>query len=266
MKNKDSQELNHIYLREANYYPAEDRVNLIGLATILIRRKTVVALIFTSTLALGLALSFLAPKTYTYSSSIEIGSQIIKGAVKTFESPETLQAKLIHSFIPNILNEHRISNPTDEQNYKITVSVPKSSEIIILEMEDTEDSADVIYNILQNTSKKAIQDHNRIYNAVKQNFIASRDQTITELSSLNSKEIQQTEKIQLLKNRIESYNSQLANLRNTREISPPVKSIESTGIGKRVIVTFTAFIGIFLGVFVAFIAEFAAKVKEQNSQ
>lgn len=261
MKNKEPQELNPIYIRETSY-PVDDSVNLVDLAMILIRRKSVIAFIFTTTMVLGLVVALLMPRTYTFSTSIEIGSQIIKGAVKPFESPETLQAKLTHSFIPNILNVHRVSIPEDEQNYNITASIPKSSQIIVLEIKGTEDQSEVINNLLQKTSKKAIQDHNRIYEAVKQNFVASRNKIIGELASLDSKEIEQTEKIQLLNNRIESYNSQLANLRKTREILPPMKSIEATGTGKRVIVTVTAFIGIFLAVFAAFFAEFIAKVKE----
>ena len=217
MKNKEP---SPIYIREASY-PAEDSVNLVSLAMILIRRKSMIALIFTITMTLGLTFALLKQRTYTFSTSLEIGSQIITDSVKSFESPETLLAKLNHSFIPSVLNEHRLSNPEDEQNYKITASIPKSSIIIVLEMKGTEDQTDIINNLLQNISKKAIQDHNRIYEAVKQNFVTSKDQTINELASLQSKDMGQIEKIQSLKNRIESYNSQLANLRNTREILHP---------------------------------------------
>ena len=41
-----------------------------------------------------------------------------------------------------------------------------------------------------------------------------------------------------------------------------MKSIEATGIGTRVIVTGTAFIGIFLALFAAFFAEFVVRVRE----
>ncbi len=66
---------------------------------------------------------------------------------------------------------------------------------------------------------------------------------------------------------IEVYSSQLANLRETREILPPMKSIEPTGgTSGKLIIIIAAFAGIFLGVFSAFFAEFVAKIREACRQ
>ena len=67
-------------------------------------------------------------------------------------------------------------------------------------------------------------------------------------------------------NLIELYSSQLANLRKTREILPPMKSIEPTGTSRKLIVIISAFAGVFLGVFSAFFAEFVAKIREASRQ
>jgi uncharacterized protein involved in exopolysaccharide biosynthesis len=230
------------------------------------RRKAMIASICILIFALGFTLALLAPRTYTYSTSIEIGSQIIDGTVEPFESPETLLAKLNYSFIPKTLNDLSMAGQENKQSYKITASVPRSSKIIVLQMKGTEDQAEILGSILQSISKRAIQDHQRIYDAVKLNYVSSKNQAESELANLDVNSNENAEKIQRLKNRIESYNSQLANLSNTREILPPMRSIDPTGVSKKLVVIVTAFLGIFLGVFAAFFFEFLAKVKEVSSQ
>jgi uncharacterized protein involved in exopolysaccharide biosynthesis len=205
------------------------------------------------------------PKSYTFATSIEIGSQIIDGTIKSFESPETLLAKMQHVFIPQTLNEQRQTNPENKERYKVKASVPTSSVIIILEIKGTEDKADFFKKLLQSISQKATLDHGRIYDAVRKNIASRLKQATTELEILRKTDDNETE-IATQQNLIELYSSQLANLRETREILPPMKSIEPTGTSRKLIVIAAAFAGVFLGVFSAFFAEFIAKVRETSKQ
>ena len=264
MKNNELQELKPVYIHEARY-SADDEISLVDLAVILARRKALIIFIITIFMALGIAKALLTPKQYTVSASIEIGSQIIEGNVNFFESPQNLLAKLQNSFIPLTLNTYQLSNPDDKNNYIIRSSVPSSSEIIVLEMNGTEDEVSLMTTFLQNVIQKAIQNHNRIFGTVKQNLVTSINQAKAERTGLNSNENLQSEKIKNLKDEIEIYKLQLANLLNTREISPPMKSNLPTGTGKKLIVTLALFAGIFLAIFAAFLAEFIARVKEKSS-
>ena len=262
MKGSDIQELKPVYIHEANY-SADDEISLVDLAMVLVRRKRVVAVITILIIAFGVVAAFLKPNSYTFSTSIEIGSQIIGGTIEPFESPQTLLAKTQHVFIPQALKEQRQTNPEDIEKYKIIASIPKSSVIIVLEIKGAEDKADLITKLLQNISQQAIQDHKRIYDAVRQNLIALKEQSKTELISLDSERDGLTEKRQLLQGNIKVQESQLANLRNTREILPPMKSIEATGTSRKLIILIAAFAGIFLGIFSAFFAEFLSKIKQK---
>ena len=264
MKNNDLQEIKPVYVREASY-STEDEISLIDLAMVLVKRKKLISLIFTGFIVLGIAAALLIPKKYTYSTSIEIGSQIINEAIKPFESPETLLAKIQHVFIPHELNEQRQTNPEDVKKYKITASIPKNSVIIVLEVKGNEDEADLLTGILQNISQQAIFDHSRIYNSVRKNIASRLNQTTTELEMLKKTEGNKTE-VATQQNLIELYSSQLANLRETRDILPAMKSLEPTGTSRKLIVIITAFAGVFLAVFSAFFAEFVAKVREASRQ
>lgn len=266
MKINNLQELKPIYIHDATSYSASEEISLIDIAMILIRRKVLVVSVFIVFIALGVASSLFIPKIYTFSTTIEIGSHIINGSVRLFETPQALMAKLEHSYIPQTLIEYKNTHKDEKERYNIKLSVPSGSNITLLEAKGTEDMADTITNLLQLISQKAIQDHKRIYDATKQNFIAAKMQSTSELALLNPDNIENTEKIQAAKSKIESYNSQLVNLRNTREILPPMRSIDSTGTSKNIIIAISVLAGTFLGIFSAFFAEFMTKIKERSTQ
>lgn len=265
MKVPEKQELKPVYIHEANY-SAKDEISLVDLALILIRRKIMIAVIFFSIVALGVVTAWLTPKSYTFSTSIETGSRVIDGTVIPFEAPEPLLAKMQNVFIPQTLNEQRQSNPEDKKQYKIIARIPKSSVIIVLEIKGTEDKADLMTTLLQKITRQAVQDHKRIHDAVKNSLIALKKRSETELISLGAKGDSLEGKTQILHENIEIYQSQLANLRNTREILPPMRSIEPTGTSRKLIMIIAIFAGVFLGVFSAFFAEFIAKVKERSNE
>jgi len=264
MKTSDLQELKPVYVYKADYY-TDDELSLIDLAMVLTRRKTMIAIIFIALIALGVALALFTPRTYTYSATIEIGSQFISGSSKPFESPYALAAKLQYSYILQVLIEHKQSSPNDKNRYQIKASVPEGSNIILLETKGTEDQGNTLIGLLQSVNQLAIRDHNRIYTSVKSDLEARLIQTTNTLKSLENESTNKTT-IATNQNIIESLKSQLANLHNTREVLPPIRSIDPTGGSRKIIVVISAFAGIFLGIFVAFFSEFLSKIKQKINE
>ena len=264
MENKDLKELKPIYIHEASY-SSDHEISLIDLAMILVNRKKLVYLIFFSFLTLGIAAAVLAPKEYTFSTSLEIGSQIINGSVKTFETPQTLLAKLKYSYIPQVLNEQRQTDSESNNKYSIKVSIPESSDIIVLTVNSTNKQADLMGRLLQNITQKAVLDHNRIFESVKRDLHTRLEQMKIKLSDLGSGSDNRAEKASLQSN-VEGLSSQLANLRNTREILPPMKSLEPSGISRKLIVIIATFSGLFIAVFAVFFVEFVAKVRAKQNE
>lgn len=270
MKNKELQELRPVYLHEARG-SSDDEISLVDLAAILVRRKILIFSIITIFLAIGTTKALLTAKQYTVSTSIEIGSQIIEGSIQHFEEPQNLLAKLQYSYIPSTLSTYQLSNPDDTNNYIIRSSIPSGSKLILLEMDGTEDETTLLTTLQQNVVQKIIKDHSRIYDAVKQNLITQRDQAKAELAALDANDgIQANEKRLLLEDKrmlvdkIEIYELQLANLLNTRELAPPMRSIHPTGTGKKLIIALTILAGVLVAVSAAFLAEFIDRVKQKN--
>ncbi|MFK5854811.1 MAG: Wzz/FepE/Etk N-terminal domain-containing protein [Bacteroidota bacterium] len=264
MKNNNLQELNPIYIQEARN-SSDDEISLIDLAMVLVNRKKLISLIVILFITIGITAALFAPKKYTYSTSIEIGSRIINDSVYPFDSTQTLLAKLQHSFIPQVLNAQRLSLPENKEKYVIKVSIPKGSNILVLKSKGTEDQDILLSKLLQNVTQKATSDHSRIFDSVKQNITSRLKVAKNELQRLkksNNNETAVTNK----QNLIELYSSELANLRNTREMQPPMKSLEPTGTSRKLIVIIAAFAGVFIGVFAAFFAELVTKVREKQGE
>lgn len=263
MKNSDAKEIRPVYIQEA-YYSVDDEINMINLAIVLVQHKFLIATFFIVFSLLGVTLALISPKTYTFSTTIEIGNQLIDGAVVPFESPPALSAKLQYNYIPLILSEYKKSHPNDKEKFKITSSVPAGSNITLLETKGTEDQASTLINFLQKLSDKAILDHSRIYQSLKTNLETRLNKATNYLKQFkNSDSESDKDEIAEYQNIIETTTAELANLSNTRQVLPPIQSLNPTGTSKIVIVLVSALIGIILGVFAAFFTSFASKVKQR---
>ena len=264
MNNNDLNELKPIYIQQTSPTSPDD-ISLTDLVVILYRRKAMIlSIVFTITVFAFVA-TFMLSSKYSYSTSIEIGSQLLEDKTKRFESPETLLAKIQYSFIPQTLSEHFESNKEDKKKYKIEASVPKDSVIIIINTEGTEDEARTLNNLLRGVTQKAVLDHKKIYDAVKENLMAQKARTESELATLDSKTENKDEKERYLKSMITVIESKLTNLKSTREILPPLRSTEPTSTSKILLVIAAIFISIFIAIFTAYIAEFISRVKERDA-
>ncbi len=267
MKNNNLQESKPFYIHESSH-SVDNEIDLIDLATVFIRRKKMIASISIFITTLGVILALLSPKSYSFTTSIEVGSQIINGTINPLESSQTLLAKIQYVFIQQTLNEQRLTliNQGDKKRHKIKARIPKNSEIIVLEIIGTEEEASLMVALLQKVTQLAVQDHQRIYDAVKKNLLALEKKSQVALTSLNFKSNDDfVEKRRFLQGNIDIQKSQLANLRSTREILPPMKSLESINTSKTLVVTIITFVGILLAIFSAFLAEFIVRVKERQN-
>jgi capsular polysaccharide biosynthesis protein len=92
---------------------------------------------------------------------------------------------------------------------------------------------------------------------LKIKLVDKRDELTKQLADNRRAQISQQDTVVKLE-------MQLANLRETRALLPPMRSPEASGPGATLIVLLSLVLGLMLGVFAAFFAEFLAKVRSQN--
>lgn len=93
---------------------------------------------------------------------------------------------------------------------------------------------------------------------LKIKVVDSRDALAKKLADNRRAQTSQQDTISKLK-------IQLANLRETRALMPPMRSPEPTGPGTALVVLLSLVLGLMLAVFAAFFAEFLAKVRNQSA-
>lgn len=246
---------------DTSSYSVVNDISLIDFALILIKRKRLITIIISLFILIGIIAALLVAKKFTYSTTLEIGSQVINGSVTHFESTQTLLAKLQHNYIPIALNKQRLTETSNNLKYKIQAKIPLGSNILVLETKGTENQAALLKGLLSSIAQLAITDHIRIYDSVKQSINSRLKVASTELKRLEQNNNNETE-IAIQYATIERYSSQLANLLNTREIQPPIKSLEPTSMNNIIIIITALLTGLLAGVFLAFFAEFASRVKD----
>lgn len=264
MKDNELQQLKPVYIHEA-FATHDDEISLVDLALVLVRRKITIIGILSLFIALGIAVALLLPPKFNYRSSIEIGSQMIDGSIKSIESPTALLAKIDYSYIPKTLAQYQKNHQEDEEVYELKAANPKSSSVITLEMAATEAQAELATDFITHTTQQIIQEHDELFNTIKQDLELRLAQATNRLNSMSNSTESLTEK-NILQDKIDSYLSQLANLRGTRVITPPMQSQKPSGTSRKLIVVVAAFAGLFIGIFAAFFAEFAGKVREKKAE
>lgn len=264
MKDNELQQLKPVYIHEA-FNSHDDEISLVDLALVLVRRKIIIIGILSLFIALGVAAALYLPKTYDYHSSIEIGTQLIIGERQPIETPSSLLAKINYSFIPETLHQYQQQNPEDQKAYKIIASNPEDSDIITLSMSATEDQSELVHGFINSITRNIMQEHTALFDAIKETLELQLTQATNRLNSMGNSSENLTEK-NSLQDKIDSYLSQLSNLRGSKIISQPMKSQKPTGISRKLIVLIAAFAGLFIGIFAAFFVEFAAKVRERKAE
>lgn len=144
----------------------EDTISLVDLWRALAKRRAIIIASILIALMAGLALAFLLPQKYNYSSSIEIGSTLEPAAsgeeVRLIASPESALAKIRESFIPLVQQEYRAAHPDDNSVYEIDARNPEGSLLILLEASGSQDVQAPYLEHIQQVTHKLLEDHQRV--------------------------------------------------------------------------------------------------------
>jgi len=207
-------------------YYYEDEISLIDLWLVLVRRKKLLFTIFLLIVVLGLALAFVTPKKYGYSTSIEIGSRVIQDRVQPIESPETLLAKIQESYIPFVQSQYRNQNQSDKKIYGISARVPKGSQLVVLESKGVESVSEIFKDLQQRVVNEVKKDHKRIIEVIRKELEIARNEAVSQLEELKDQErlLMASDKrlndvVKMVTRQLEEAKQDLATAENSRKRS-----------------------------------------------
>jgi capsular polysaccharide biosynthesis protein len=221
-KIQQADEQRRVYEEYPPYY-VEDEISLIDLWLVLVKRKKLLLAVFAACTLLGLITAFVLPKQYNYTTSIEIGSRIVRDDIRPIEEPQTLLAKVQESYIPLVQHEYLTNHPEDDNVYKLSARIPKGSEIVVLQSKGAEEHATAFITLQQGVVDKVKKDHQRIVDVLRKEAEIERnkaqsklDELKDEASVLRAKEKRLNDMVQLLTKQIEDTKAHLAKVNQNR--------------------------------------------------
>ncbi|MCW8956489.1 MAG: Wzz/FepE/Etk N-terminal domain-containing protein [Gammaproteobacteria bacterium] len=143
-------------------YP-DDEIDLVDLWLVLIRHKTVIAVIACLVLLAGSLFALSMPTKFNYSTSIQIGAVVEMDSGRNhfvfIEEPETVLAKINETYIPYALNRYSNENPDSLIQPDIKARIPKKSSLIVLEARGEEKYEAIYQTLLKAVAEMVVEDH-----------------------------------------------------------------------------------------------------------
>lgn len=167
----------------------DDTIDLIDILVKLIQRKNVILWSMLFSILCGIALLSQRSPIYSYVTAIEIGSQMTEnGTPVFFENALTVKSKLVTAFIPQVLQTYASEHPENKssEKFKIAVSVPKGSQLIVLSAKGTQRHSESLLHIEQKIIDMLSKDHGRILSIIRSSIVKDKAEAETELAYLKN--------------------------------------------------------------------------------
>ena len=212
-----NQEVNNIEnLKNINtvplaYYesPQDDEINLLDLWCVLLKRKTLFAVVLLLCVMLGLSYAMTRPQLFDFYTIIEIGSRFKNQEITHIEQPGSVIGKISSGYIPLVMADYIEKNPSIGGLPDIKVSLGKDSSIINLNIAGQSDYQSVYFDLLNGVINSIKKDHQRMFSVERNELEFSSNQVnsvILQLKEKNAQLVAQrgrlTEKAKLLAARV----------------------------------------------------------------
>ncbi len=275
---------------EPAQYLTEDEIDLWDYFKVLFKRKILVLSIFLLALVTAAIVSFLMPKVYEISSTIQLGS-INDLLIKREEAKEIILNK---NALLSIIKELNLNIDAESLKKCIKVEDITNTNLLKISMKYSDiDNGIKIDSLLpsllilqgQNISQqrtalineRLMELESEIKN-VQENIVKTQN-LITGISTSNdASQTDKTLKIILLQNTLPNYENNLTTLRNQKNeikvlfansrefkvFDAPIKPKYAIGPKKKQNVLIAGIISLFFGLFLAFFIEFLQKCKKEN--
>jgi hypothetical protein len=154
---------------------SDDEISLVDLWLILAKHKKCLIGALVATAILGGAVALLLPKTFSFTTTIEVGTRMDDRKNVPIESVESVLAKLKNSYIPYALREYAQSKPEGEKLYKVTASIPGKSQTVLLTSKGRENEAGTYKTLHEEVANSLKQDHGRIMDVIRGELVLDKN-------------------------------------------------------------------------------------------
>jgi uncharacterized protein involved in exopolysaccharide biosynthesis len=257
-------------MNQTDQYPQryDDEISLVDLATTFIRRRRVFYAVFGGVVILALVYALvLVGEVREYSTLVQLGED----NNKPVESPAAVIASIESHWYPALVGEYRASR---EQNlpFKISVANPENTHLVKLTSEASPELKEEVKKQHQKLVERINERQTELLNRQKQELeqrVTSLKDYLEELSGMDATGEAQAQLIQQRANmlsEIESITTRIDKLKPAETLVIARESLENKGTSKKLILALAIVLGVMLGIFSAFMAEFVSHVRKAMSE
>ncbi len=216
--------------RALQAYPGADEISLVDLWLVLVRRKWLIFIACTLLTLLGLAYYLFVPKSYEYTTAVEIGTTLVEDSsgytTKLIDPPETVLAKLNESYIPWVQHQYVLQHPEEMTFFKMNAVIPKQSELVVIKGKGSAENEAVYLDQLQQVLQRLFQDHERQTVIVRSALTMQLAQAREKLAALQDPSTLAVKK-KSLEGELKTLQIRLDELRDPRIMALSVQKLET---------------------------------------
>lgn len=241
------------------YY--DDEISLVDLATTFIRRRRVFYAVVVSVILLAAvyALVFVG-EVKEYRTLIQLGEQQGEESREPLEQPATVIAAIENRWYPE-LQALYAETEGEKLPFKINTSNPKDTTLIKLSTETSPKIAVDVEKIHQQLVESITQRQSELLKR-QQRVLEKRLESISNtLERLSNQDVAGEALAQIIQEQVD-VQAQLDSLKPAETLVVARESLENKGTSKKLILAVAIVLAFMLGIFAAFMAEFASQVRQ----
>lgn len=233
----------------------DDEISLVDLVATLIRRRRVFYAVFGGLVLLALLyVIFLAGEVKGYSTLV----QLAEDDNKPLESPAAVIASVDNRWYPELRTLYA-ETEGEMLPFKVSTGNPKDTILIKLSSEASREIADVVREMHQQLVDQIVQHQSDLLERQKRTLEQQLGSINNILEQLSSHSASGEAVAQVIQERV-YLEARLESLQPTKVLVVARESSEGAGASKTLVLALAIVLGLMLGIFAAFIAEFAGHV------
>jgi hypothetical protein len=235
-----------------------DEISLVDLVKAILRRRRVFLATFAVILLAGIAVAFIKPRTYTYTSIYALANAGVGG--KPLQEPAAALATVKSVYLPEQVERYANASDEDSLPFKITASNPASTGLIVLESRASVSHSAAVKAIQNSVLKQLESDDAQRVAQEKKKLTAQLSSLNAQLEALKGHSGNSMAVASALQDKSDAQ-QQLSSLTPGTLVALAKRSVEPAGIGRALIVVIAFVVGVLMALFGVFVAELAAAVK-----
>ena len=235
-----------------------DEISLVDLAATLIRRRRVFYVVFVAVTLAGLVYALLTPNQYEYVSLIQVAQ---KDGAKFIQPPKTAIATLENRWLPEVKTAYRAKHDK-KMPFEVAFNNPDDTGLIRFSSSTTVENSNAVEAAHETLIAKVADYQGRLIKT-EQSSLKSQIQSLEEMVELLKGEKEMGEAIASAIEKRARLELELEGLNEVEMLVTSRQNPARIAPKRSLIMIMAGFLGLMMGIFMAFMTEFAASVRDR---